>query len=246
MRNCIFIVYETEMIISKKSGEIVAQAMKYRYNINSKGVSVMKQTVAAIMAILCFVCVLSVSVAEGTDSPFQFTFDYRYKYTEDGTGIIINRYTGTEQDIVIPSEVEGLPVVAVDDFAFQYMNVTSVIIPEGVESIGTNCFTFCTVLHTVELPDTVKKIGTFCFGGCTALTEVKMSAALEELGDFAFISCSSLPKLVFGNKLTFVGQSAFQMCSSLKRIVIPVDIAKSAVGAFLDCPDDIEIIDAAE
>ena len=50
--------------------------------------------------------------------------------------------------------------------------MTSIIIPEGVTSIGYSAFENCSNLANIEIPSSVTSIGTNAFNGCTALTEV--------------------------------------------------------------------------
>ena len=67
-------------------------------------------------------------------------------------------------DVVIPAELGGYPVTAIGNEAFEYnYDITSVVIPEGVETIGKYCFCNCDWLEEIRFPSTLKYIGNRAF-----------------------------------------------------------------------------------
>ncbi len=75
--------------------------------------------------------------------------------------------------------------------------ITSVVIPEGVESIGPYAFAGLTALQEVVLPSTVTKIDYGAFFGCSALTTVKTRIdGVERTG---------MPNVKFFNQNAFAG-----------------------------------------
>ena len=90
-----------------------------------------------------------------------------YKTTDVVT---VTQYQGTDTEVVIPSEIEGKPVISIGHSAFwDCTSLTSVIIPDGVTSIGDCAFYNCTDLTSVEIPDSVTSIGVHVFGDCDIL-----------------------------------------------------------------------------
>ena len=58
-----------------------------------------------------------------------------------------------EGELVIPNEIEGLPVTSIGRGAFAYCrDLTSIIIPDGVTSIGGAVFIACESLKSVTIP----------------------------------------------------------------------------------------------
>ena len=73
-------------------------------------------------------------------------------YMADGVAIVkglIYKYKDAN-DIVIPSEIDGVPVISIGINSFnEYTNLTSITIPSTVTSIDKNAFNGCTALTTV-------------------------------------------------------------------------------------------------
>jgi hypothetical protein len=135
----------------------------------------------------------------GNNKPNQPS-DFSTGNTESGG--TISGYGGESKSVVIPAEIDGEPVMAIEAYAFaDNTDITSVVIPEGVISIGDFAFANCTALKSVTLPASLKIIGDGAFLHCAGLTTVtnlpaavdgRGSPVLERLGDFAFGGCVKL------------------------------------------------------
>ena len=74
------------------------------------------------------------------------------------TGTII-KYKGSDSNVIIPSEINGIKVTSIGDDAFEEnADITSVEIPDGVTSIGVWSFYKCSELTKVTIPDSVTSI----------------------------------------------------------------------------------------
>ena len=74
-------------------------------------------------------------------------------------------------------------------------NVTEVVIPNTVTSIGACAFWYCENLASVTIPSSVTAIGDNAFLG-SALTSVTIPASVTTIGEYAFTSCYNLTKVV--------------------------------------------------
>ncbi len=143
----------------------------------------------------------------------------------------------TKGDIVIPASFDGMPVTKIGLGAFSgCMNLTSVVVPEGVESIDRLAFKDCISLTSITLPSTLKRIDGFenCisltsvkipngvisvkgFSGCTSLESISIPETVKELGSFE--NCKALKSIFIPNGVTKLG--SFSGCKSLSSITIP-------------------------
>lgn len=127
-----------------------------------------------------------------TASAASITDDFTYKSDYNG-GIVITKYTGTDENVVIPKEIEGKPVTEIGSSAFENnKNMKSVSIPDSVKTIGFDSFSGCTGLTSITIPGSVTTIDTFAFFGCKGLKSVTIPDSVTEIKEQAFASCEGL------------------------------------------------------
>lgn len=99
----------------------------------------------------------------------------------------------TPVDVVIPSELFGLPVAGIRTDAFvDAENLTSVTIRSGVEYVSRNAFRNCQNLQSVSLGEGLKEIDDGAFYGCEKLETVNIPESLKEIGSNVFGNCNAL------------------------------------------------------
>ena len=118
---------------------------------------------------------------------------------------------------------------------FWNTDVTSIVIEEGVTSIGNNAFYDCTSLTSVTIPGNVESIGESAFYYCDNLTDVTLQDGVKSIGDAAFIWCNNLTNIVLPNSVTSIGYYAFKDCTSLTSITIPDSVTSIGNDAFYNC-----------
>ena len=74
-------------------------------------------------------------------------------------------------------------------------NLTSIIISNGVTSIGSNAFYKCSSLTSINIPESVTSIGSRAFWNCSKLTSINIPNSVTSIGDYAFQGCSKLLKV---------------------------------------------------
>ena len=133
-------------------------------------------------------------------------------------------------DLVIP---EG--VTSIGNSAFSgCTSLTSVTIPEGVTSIGNNAFSGCTGLTSVIIPNGVTSIGNGVFSSCSGLTSVTIPSSVTSIGAYAF-QWSGLTSVIIPEGVTSIGDEAFDSCSQLKKVVLPESLTDIGGGVFDFC-----------
>ena len=115
-------------------------------------------------------------------------------------------------------------------------NITSVIIPSCVTSIGERAFYGCSKLTSITIPNSVTSIKDGAFYECRNLTNITIPNSVTTIGDEAFYKCSKLTSITIPNSVTSIGKSAFEMCKNLTNITIPnsVTIIKESTFAYCE------------
>ncbi len=127
-------------------------------------------------------------------------------------------------------------ITSIGDSAFcECGSLTSVTIPNSVTSIGDVAFYECGSLTRVTIPDSVTSIGETAFWKCTALTSVTIPNRVATIGGRAFMECSSLTSITIPDSVTSIGFAAFSNCGSLASVTLPKGIASISESAFADC-----------
>ncbi len=126
------------------------------------------------------------------------------------SGVEILRYNGNEVHLVIPSEIKGERVISLESTFDGFTELKSVVVPEGVTSIGTafhGCEQLEEALEYAYIPGSVKDL-TEAFGDCINLKEAVMEHGVMSIGDYAFFHCTSLKELAIPESVTEFGTKA--------------------------------------
>jgi len=97
-----------------------------------------------------------------TDSSNTPTYG-KFLYTVQEDLAVITGYTGNEETLVIPSNIDGYTVSEISDSAFSSNKIKSVIISNGITKIGWFAFKDCPNLTSVTIPSSVTSIGYSAF-----------------------------------------------------------------------------------
>ena len=82
--------------------------------------------------------------------------------------------------LVVPTEVEGVPVIGIANYAFYYcQGLTEISLPGGITRIGEYAFSKCEGLTNLTLPASVVDIGRYAFSGCTGLTTLQFPVGVQ-------------------------------------------------------------------
>lgn len=130
--------------------------------------------------------------------------------------------------------VDGLLINTVtDELVLSEMDVSDVVIPEGIRIITKGAF-FERPLLSVRFPTTLERIGENAFFKCEKLTTVDLPDSTIELSEGAFSTCSNLEHVTLSQNLRVIGKYAFDSCS-IQQIEIPPSVEEIGGWAFFGC-----------
>ena len=109
-------------------------------------------------------------------------------------------------------------VTSIGSSSFMSCQIVSVVIPEGVQSIGSYAFNGSDNLSHVELPNSLIEIEEGAFSSCSSLTEIELPNKLKEIGTNAF-NGSCIEYIVIPASVTIIGNWSLDMAYSLKAII---------------------------
>ncbi len=184
--------------------------------------------------------------------PESPTEDFSYTLSDDGSEVYIQKYLGSDERVVIPSHIDGLPVVSLkgvvgEKSGFTYIEegvfqgnttVKEVVLPATLKAIGSSAFEACTGLTAVYVPQDspLHVISPSAFEGCTSLEALDLSStAVWIIADNAFYGCTSLREITFPETLTEIRKQAFYECKSLIELKFPSSLTTIEREAFWYC-----------
>ena len=98
--------------------------------------------------------------------------------------------------------------------------ITTVVINDGITSVGGMAFSECASLISVTIPNSVTSIGYHAFIDCTGLTSVIIPNSVTSIGSSAFSGCTSLTSVTIPNRVVEIASNSFVDCTSLMTIEI--------------------------
>ena len=136
--------------------------------------------------------------------------------------------------IIIPEKINGVTTTKIADYAFnQWTNITKVVLPPTINSIGKNAFTGCTNLSQCTLSDNITTIGYEAFYGCSNLS-VNIPNRISSIDSFAFRE-SKILEAILPETLMTMGNGVFYDCESLTTAVVPSTITMIPMNTFNGC-----------
>ena len=161
----------------------------------------------------------------------------RSNYEESAGGARILKASG---DVIIPSEINGVPVTGVFGFSGA-QELTSVTLPDTVTTIAANAFYGCTSLKTINIPESVTFIGEEAFietpwlenlrkdsplvivnnilvDGHTCEGDVVIPDTVTNIADHAFINCKNIKSVSIPDSISYIGREAFRGTAWLESI----------------------------
>ena len=150
-------------------------------------------------------------------------------------------------------EITGTGEVSADSlWSEQYMlDISKLVIGEGITNFGGDVFGKIIGLKCVELPGSLERLGCGSFSGCVNLESVLIPDNITVVPGYIFYGCENMKNIVLPDDVVKISNNAFDTCSRLESINLK-DTAVRVIDtrAFLCCrklkrvelPDTVEYI----
>ena len=193
-------------------------------------------TALALVAVLAFGCFVLMNESDSADA---VSID-GLEYSINESGATVTGYSGSSSSVIIPSSItqDGIdyPVISIDHSAFYGCStIESVVIPDSVNSLGSNVFEGCSNLTDVVLGDNISTMGPMVFHQCTSLVSVKLPSSLKIIPYDTFRECRSLEEITIPDSVTTIDYQAFLWCDSLKTVNFGKSVSSIGEYAFREC-----------
>ena len=172
--------------------------------------------------------------------------DYKYTIAADDS-IEITEYTGQDENLTIPSELNGYPVHAIGNDAFyNCKSLRCVTIPDVVTKIGANPWRSCENLTSIYVSPKQPVLAVidnvlYCktdkrlvWYSMNKEGEFHIPHGIRAIGDSAFFGCEKLSNVIIPSSVVHIEGSAFQV-SGLRDITIPNSVTTIGDSAFAFC-----------
>ena len=126
-------------------------------------------------------------------------------------------------------------VTSIGSYAFCYCSVKSITLPFGLKHIGASAFFNCPNIQQINIPDSVEHIDPYAFSFCKGLHTVQLPASLTLISEELFAECDNLKNLSIPDTVTEIGANAFLRCTAFILETLPSGIQRIGAAAFEDC-----------
>ena len=152
-------------------------------------------------------------VISGTGDMYDWGFQPSTEF--EGAFVRVNPpWSEYSAQIVTVMIAEG--VTSIGDYAFDAFHLLqNVLLPDSLLCIGSHAFSSCPEIHSILFPDGLAEIEPMAFYGCTGLSQVRIPRGVTAIGDYTFYDCSSLAGVYLPENITEIGQYAFSGCRSM-------------------------------
>ena len=188
----------------------------------------MKRLLSLTLAMCMLFCMMPVSAFAAQSGTFGVN---NLTWTLNDYGILTISGNGQMDDFSQQSSMGGSTAPWYD----YYEQITTVIIHDGVKSIGEYAFSGCSNLVSVAVPNSVTSIGMYAFKYCPSLESVTLPSNLNYIGQYAFSDCYKLTNVDLPNTLTSIQTGTFQYCEAFTNIIIPNSVTSIGYDAFSGC-----------
>ena len=192
-----------------------------------------------------------------TNATIHYNFETEPSNKQTGScGDNVTYSLDTETGVLTISGTGKMKDYSGEDSPFyQNSNIKSVIIENGVTSIGNLAFSSCNSLIEVSLPSSIISLGVSAFSGCENLMSISIPANVADIQSIAFAGCKKLTSIeVDSNNENYSSINGVLFDKNITELVcypagkneasytVPNTVKSFAYGSFYDCENLTSVI----
>jgi hypothetical protein len=177
---------------------------------------------------------ISVNLIRGVYNGFYYE---QQNYEQQSAEITIKGYEGDKTEIEIPSEINGVKVVAIGKWAFDNSNITSITIPQGITNIGFCAFEGTAWLDNLRKENPLVVVNNILIDGHSAEGDVVIPDGVVYIACGAFCG-ASITGAILPDSVTTIAEDAFSENYNLTSVTIPDSVTSIGWNAFFGPDND--------
>lgn len=159
-------------------------------------------------------------------STLQSIGNYAFAYQSGITSVDMSNCTG---------------LTSIGDYSFRAYGygddatgLTSVTIPNTVQTIGESAFYSQKGLVSVNIPTSLTSLGGYSFWHCSMTGDLVIPSGVTSIGMYTFGECSGLTSISIQGNVSRIGSAAFRECISVTSLTMPHTVSVDS-SAFKNC-----------
>lgn len=212
---------------------------------------------AAVMLMICSWFYSGNTASVYAEEMLQTEDGIYYEITEQNTIRIIGAKSSLAE-MQIPSEIDGIPVTQIGDYAFlDHTRLRSIVLPDSLQEIGNYAFLDCSRLESIQIPATLQNVGWGILSDTPWLTEqeeeyviignqiliaykgtsehVVIPEGVRVIAGFTFEKNMTIQSVQLPDSLTSLNAYAFAGCRNLQTVQLPFGLQWIGDNAFFEC-----------
>jgi len=150
-----------------------------------------------------------------------------FTYKAAGGQIMITKYNGTHETVVIPETIDGLPVTRIAANAFVNSKFKTLYLSRNLKNIDNNAFVACRSLTTLYFCDTPTGISDTSFNKCDELQKLYMLACIDPRYS---LTNNGTYKIKYQRLITAEGKKVIFHAGSNVSYGIDIETMQNALG----------------
>lgn len=179
---------------------------------------------------LCMALLISVAfplTAKAEDNVYK-TFTPESSFTIDASTGYITAYTGTEETVIVPASIGGVPVTGLSTAFTDNKTIKTLIVPDTLQVFGDGAFSGCSALSTIGTYSQIHDVNLrvedakLAFFPWKSIDKTSRIEAANADGTFTYYSITkSDGKVLLPTSLSVVGSMAFRGTTEVSGFIVP-------------------------